>query len=126
MAFQIRKTVFVLEQGVDEGLERDEWDQLADHFLIKEGDNPVGTARLRQTEKGIKIERFAILFNFRGKGAGKVLHQFMLESLNVSGHCIYLNSQLPVISFYKNLGYKEEGELFMEAGIWHKKMIYFS
>jgi ElaA protein len=37
---------------------------------------------------------------------------------------IYLNAQESVISFYSKLGFEKVGDIFIEAGIPHQKMIY--
>jgi predicted GNAT family N-acyltransferase len=132
-AFLIRTQVFVVEQGVDPDLERDSYDTQAIHFLAWEGSRAGGTARMRTTEKGIKLERFAILSEYRGKGLGKVLCQYMLKYID-SGKIqdlkpefkiprVYLNAQVQVIPFYEKLGFIVIGEPFQEAGIWHRKMV---
>ena len=54
---KIRRDVFVLEQGVKEEEEFDEYDSLSRHFLGFYEKNPCGTARVRTTENGIKLER---------------------------------------------------------------------
>ena len=65
IAFSIRKNVFVDEQKVSEDIEWDEFEYEAHHVLAFIEDKPVGTARWRKTQKGIKLERFAVLPEFR-------------------------------------------------------------
>ena len=75
IAFSIRKNVFVEEQKVSEDIERDKFEYEANHALAFVGDKPVGTARWRQTQKGVKLERFAVLPEFRSCGVGKYFVQ---------------------------------------------------
>ena len=75
----IRTQVFVEEQGVPETLEHDEYEALSSHFLVFDQKKAVATARWRRTKDGIKLERFAVLPNYRGKGIGKFLVQYTSE-----------------------------------------------
>ncbi len=67
-AFRIRQVVFVEEQMVDRDEEFDEFDKSSIHYLVLRDDKALGTARWRITENGIKLERFAVLQEERGKG----------------------------------------------------------
>jgi predicted GNAT family N-acyltransferase len=66
-AFQIRELVFVVEQEVDASEEYDEFEDTSIHFLAKLDGAPVGTARWRFTQNGVKMERFAVLQEARGQ-----------------------------------------------------------
>ncbi|MEY2924678.1 MAG: hypothetical protein RLZZ337_1226, partial [Bacteroidota bacterium] len=59
--FEVRRRVFVEEQAVEEVEEYDEFETSSTHLFAKLGDNIVGTCRFRNTDKGIKLERFAVL-----------------------------------------------------------------
>ena len=124
IAFAIRKKVFVEEQKVPEDIEWDEFEYSANHVLAYIQDKPVGTARWRQTRKGVKLERFAVLPEFRSFGVGKNLVQFILNEL-MNSETIYLHAQESVINFYSRLGFKRIGSQFYEAEILHQKMLYF-
>lgn len=125
-ALDIRHQVFVDEQGVDPELEYDEFENESTHYLAFFNDLPAGTARWRHTEKGIKLERFAVLKNFRGKDMGKALVVRVLNDAKKLKKNIYLNAQVQVISFYENLGFETTGDFFEEAGIEHKRMEYIN
>jgi predicted GNAT family N-acyltransferase len=71
--FAIRRTVFVDEQNCPPELEW-EFEDESVHFLATVNDAPAGAARWRQTEKGFKLERFAVLSAFRGRGVGHQLY----------------------------------------------------
>jgi predicted GNAT family N-acyltransferase len=117
-AFSIRKSVFVEEQGVEATLEYDHEEE-AHHYLLFLGEKPIATARWRDTEKGIKLERFAVLPPFRNRGFGEVILKEVINDVALTGKTIYLHAQLRAVSFYERNGFKKEGPLFAEAGIDH-------
>ena len=117
-AFLIRKTVFVEEQGVDPALEYDHEEE-ARHYLLFLGEKPIATARWRETEKGIKLERFAVLPQFRNRGIGEIILKEVLKDVSSSGKVIYLHSQIRAVPFYQRNGFSKVGEQFTEAGIEH-------
>ena len=121
----IRRKVFVEEQNIHEDLEYD--DKKVDAFYVIAIFNllPIGTARYRQTKLGIKLERFAVLKEYRNSGVGKALVSFLVKKLKKNNNLLYLNSQKEVVKFYSKLGFKIVGEEFYEANIPHFKMIYF-
>ncbi len=123
LAFAIRRKVFVEEQGVDPALEYDHEDE-AHHYLLILAGKPVATARWRETEKGIKLERFAVLPGFRNRGIGEIILKEVLKDVTSSGKMIYLHSQVNAISFYARNGFIKFGEQFTEAGIEHFVMKY--
>jgi len=123
-ALDIRKRVFVEEQGISETLEIDGNDSSALHMIVKNGDIAVGTARVRFLSKQqAKMERMAILKSSRGSGIGKGIIAFLEEELKKRGiEQIVLHSQYYVIDFYKKCGYKETGLPFLDADIKHITM----
>ena len=121
-AFAIRKKVFVEEQNVPESLEIENEDE-SFHVLALSGNMPVGTGRWRKTSEGYKLERFAVLKEFRTKGIGRDIVKFVLDQIP-SEDMIYLHAQESVIKFYKDLGFTIIGSTFIEADIVHAKMVY--
>lgn len=120
--FAIRQIVFVQEQNCPPELE---WEYEAEsvHFLAYINDFPAGTARWRKTDNGYKLERFAVLPEFRGKRVAQALIKAVLSDLPVDANYIYLNSQVQAVNLYQKFGFKEVGEAFEEAGIQHFKMV---
>lgn len=121
-AFDIRVKVFVDEQGVDRDLEY-EHEEESTHFIALVDGEEAGTARWRKTEKGIKLERFAVLPDFRSAGVGRELVKAVLNDIDTKAQKIYLHAQSQVVDFYKKQGFEPEGEEFEEAGIKHFKMV---
>lgn len=123
-AFEVRRRVFVEEQGVAEELEYDGNDGKALHMVVKDGAEVVGTARVRfLNAKQAKLERMAVLDGFRRKGIGSGITAFLIEQLkNRQVEQVVLHAQYGVIAFYKSCGFEETGLPFWEAGIKHIEM----
>ena len=80
-ALAIRHKVFVIEQGVDPVLEY-QHDEEAQHYILSMGKKAIGTARWREIDGQIKLERFAVLPRFRSKGFGKIiLLEILIDTL---------------------------------------------
>ena len=119
----IRKNVFTDELGILESELFDEYDKVCDHFIIFDGKNAVGVVRFVQINQDIKLERMAILQEFRTKNHGKnCISQLSdyYQSKNYSK--IFLDSIYSVRNFYKKCGFIEEGEIFQRVGIDHIRM----
>ena len=125
-AFAIREKVFIEEQECDRDEEFDGYDQESIHFVAYYQDEPAGTARYRRTDKGIKLERFAVHQEFRGKGVGKRLVQSALGHIDANvkepGLLLYLHAQLEAMPLYAKYDFKKIGEKFIEAKIEHFEM----
>jgi predicted GNAT family N-acyltransferase len=126
-AQQIRYNVFVIGQNVPPEEEIDKFEDESFHFLAYIDGAPCGAARWRFTEKGMKLERFAVLENYRGNGVGSALVDAVLKDIDSnpdsSGKQLYLNAQLAAMKLYSNFGFRKVGELFQECDIDHYKMV---
>jgi len=122
--FSIRQTVFVIEQKVSREEEFDDFEKSSIHYLGMIDGFPAGTARWRVTENGIKLERFAVLNEFRMKGVAQAILKKVLEHVTPTGVYLYLNAQVTAVGFYEKNGFKKEGPMFTEANIDHFKMYY--
>ncbi len=120
-AFSIRRIVFVEEQQVEERIEY-EFEEDSIHFLALKDGQAVGTARWRRTDKGIKLERFAVLAEHRSSGVGSALLKTILQDIPNDVPYVYLHAQLSAIGLYAKFGFVPEGDQFEEAGIQHYKM----
>lgn len=122
-AFAIRREVFVVEQEVTPEDEFDEFEETSRHFLAYNAEGkPAGAARWRRTQKGIKLERFAVRIQDRGQGVGAALVSKVLEDVQAvagSGQHLYMHAQLPAIPLYEKFDFKTKGDEFLECGIRH-------
>lgn len=118
-AMALRTEVFVEGLGIDPLLEADEFDEIATHYLAFDNHHPVATARWRETEKGIKLERFAVPESFRNKGTGTFLLKSVLADVLPLKKPIYLHAQHTAVNLYRKNGFKIAGNPFEEAGIIH-------
>ena len=122
----IRQIVFRDEQGVsyyeDEILEEELESKT---YLLYKDNKTIGTLRYRIVNGEYKIERFAILKEYRGKGYGLQTLNYLVDMLakEFNPCTITLNGQEKVIEFYKKGGFTPIGDMFQEAGINHVKMI---
>lgn len=121
---RIRHEVFVAEQAVPVELERDEWDEGAEHFLATLDGRPAGTVRLVVEHPGeAHLGRLAVLPPARGSGLGAALVRAVEErGRDRSLVSVVLSAQTQALSFYARLGYTAEGEVFDDAGIPHRWM----
>ena len=120
--FMIRRKVFIEEQDVSEEEEMDGLDDQADQYLLTVNGNPAATARVRfpDQHKG-KVERVAVLKEFRGLHLGEKLMERIIEDISVREGIreILLAAQTRVIGFYGKLGFEAFGEEFLDANIPH-------
>jgi predicted GNAT family N-acyltransferase len=130
----IRQQVFQVEQGVDAALEFDGLDEAATHLLAYPTPPietapiatplPIATARIRTLSKQLaKIERVAVLAEYRGWGIGKAMMIAAIDHIAQQGIPeIKINAQTQVQGFYQKLGFEPQGDVFDEAGIPHIDM----
>ena len=117
---KIRFEVFVDEQNVPEELEIDGLDDEAKHVLVYSDDEPIGTGRILIDGH---IGRVAVLKKYRGLGIGKSVMQELIKWAQKNNlEKLWLSSQWHAHSFYLDLGFVCEGEIYEEAGIDHIKM----
>lgn len=116
----IRKQVFIDEQGVPEALEWDADDQSAVHFLMHAEGDSLGTARLLADGH---IGRLAILPAWRGKGLGqRLMHEVMTYAQARGMSTLLLSAQIQAQPLYQRLGFVVHSDPYMEAGIAHIAM----
>lgn len=118
----IRATVFIHEQAVPEDLEWDGLDPRCAHVLAwNDAGEAVGTARMQANGT---IGRMAVLKDWRGRGVGRALLHALLDLATKRGlPRVTLSAQTHALGFYERAGFHVIGELFMDAGIPHRKMV---
>jgi len=123
MCFDLRRAVFMAEQGVTAA---DEWDGLegeCHHFLALDGTTPLATARLRPTGRSAKLQRVAVAKAYRGIGLGDQIMRHVLNFARENGfEAVRLEAQTTAIAFYTRLGFVACGPDFDDAGIAHRRM----
>jgi len=124
-AFEVRRQVFAVEQQIAEELvfeKAEDGDEI--DIVVKDEGTVIGTARVVFTaDNTAKIERMAVLKNFRNRGVGKGIISFLNEEFKRRNKThIVLHAQYQVIDFYRGCGFRESGLPFEEAGIRHVKM----
>jgi predicted GNAT family N-acyltransferase len=124
----IRREVFVREQGVSIEEELDHYDESPEsciHLLLSDDGSPIGTGRIKAFEgNAAKFQRIAVLAAMRGRGAGSAVVEAMEQAARHAGYGeAVLDAQCQAEPFYAKLGYKPVSpEIFLDAGIPHVRM----
>lgn len=134
--YEIRRKVFIEEQGVPEKEEYDEYDKSAIFCVIYEPNKnsqnneeenlkSVATGRLVLLEDGrYKIGRIAVLREYRGKQYGDMVVKMLVNKAFLSGASeVYVGAQIRAKGFYQTIGFEEYGVPYMESGIEHVGMV---
>ncbi len=117
----IRRRVFIDEQGVPEALEWDGRDETARHVIAESASGQaIGCGRLLDDGH---IGRMAVLPEWRGRGVGRGLLQRLLARATADGlpDC-WLDAQIQATGFYQRFGFVADGDEFLDAGIVHRRM----
>ena len=119
----IRYAVFVDEQGVDVAIEWDDHETTAEHILLVDAGQPIGTARVRRVGDALKCERIAVRESAREAGWGARLMDACETIARERGLCeCVLHAQQRAAAFYSKQGYVVDSDPFEEAGIPHVEM----
>ena len=118
--YNIRREVFGKEQGVDEMVDRDQYDDEAFHVLAYDNHKAVGCGRIVLQDKKAKLGRIAVLKEARKSGIGQKIVEALVD-IAKEHHIdlVYLHSQITALPFYQRLGFNVVGDEFDEAGITH-------
>ncbi|CAL94207.1 GNAT family N-acetyltransferase [Azoarcus olearius] len=117
----LREAVFVVEQGVPLELERDAFDPVCVHALVRsEQGEVIATGRLLPDGH---IGRMAVAQAWRGRGVGGAVLEALVAAARERGFAeVVLNAQITAMPFYERHGFAGFGERFMDAGIPHRAM----
>jgi predicted GNAT family N-acyltransferase len=119
-ALDLRRAVFVEEQGVPPEMEVDDEDKEAIHLVATIGERVVATLRITSMGNADRIGRVAVRREFRRKRiASRLVERASRLIAENGGREIMLHAQIQTVDFYRRLGYCEEGEVEMDAGIPH-------
>lgn len=125
ICLELRRVVFIDEQGVSEADERDDLDAHAVHLLAWVDGVPVGSARLLPMGKIGKIGRVCVLKSQRGTGLGAAIIGTAIEEFRrMPGvETVKLGAQTHALAFYAKLGFTAYGPIYDDAGIPHRDMM---
>ena len=126
IALDIRSEVFMKEFEVNREDEFEFPDEfIANQFLIYKNELPIGTIRYIEREEGIQIQRFAILKDHRHKGYGRQVLTYLDKMLTdkYNPTTLFFNARVDKMEFYESCGYSPSGEVFIDGGSDHIKMI---
>lgn len=123
---EIRRQVFVEEQGFFQGTDRDEHDDHSAtiHVLGLCGDVAGGAVRLYPLQEGLwKGDRLAVLPPFRRRGLGAPLVRFAVRTAaRRGGHRMIAHIQPPNVAFFERLGWYRVGDPGEYVGRPHQMM----
>ena len=126
--WHLREKTFVLEQECIY-LDADGKDLEAEHVLGFQHDQLVAHARIiwpDNPENPVKFGRVCVDSSCRGQGLGKELVKQTLNHIhnhqNFNGN-IEISAQHYLVDFYNELGFTERGEIYLEDGIDHIRMV---
>ena len=101
----------------------DEYDNTCEQFLIKNGEITVGALRLRKENSAVKLERMAILSEFRKMSFGlRTIGEVKKYCMTKNESKIFLDSIYDVRGFYRKCGFSEIGMVFERVGLLHIRM----
>jgi predicted GNAT family N-acyltransferase len=123
-ALDLRREVFVDEQGVALEEDRDGRDDAALHLVaFDDGGELAGTCRLLLDGGRVKLGRMVVRADARGRGiAGLLLAEADARARDLGATTIVLGAQLAATGVYERAGYARYGEVFDDAGIDHVMM----
>ena len=122
-AYRVRHEIFVKEQGLFAGSDRDEFDSQAIHIIALLYGEVIGTVRVYETEENVWFgSRLAVLKPFRGR-AGKVLIEKAEETVKKKKAKRFMAYvQLPNIPFFRRHRWRSVCDVMDYHGIPHQLM----
>ncbi len=124
-SLSIRNKVFVDEQQVPPEMEVDEFEDKTTYVVGYLDSIPVVTARLLPMEQcTYKVQRVAVLKNYRGRQIGKqIMNEIEHFAIKNNYTSLILGAQDQAVGFYSSLGYTINSEGYLDAGIPHHDMV---
>jgi predicted GNAT family N-acyltransferase len=122
-ALDLRRRVFVEEQGVPIEEDLDGRDDEALHLVALIDGELVGTCRLLLGGGQAKLGRMVVAQHARGRGvAGLLLAEADARARDLGAGRIVLGAQLTAQRVYEKAGYEPYGDVFDDAGLPHVMM----
>ena len=123
--YMIRRKIFVQEQALFTVTDRDECDSKALHIIALDESKPVGTVRVYEEKDRIWWGgRLAVLREYRGKAGRPLIHTAIAVVRQKGARRFFANVQKKNVRFFKELGWKEIGNIFLFNEKRHQCMEY--
>lgn len=122
---QLRTEVFVVEQDcVYQDMDDKDFESL--HVVLLLDNNIAAYTRVYESSKASHIGRVVVKKENRKNDLGKLIMKESIDSCeSVYGkQDVTISAQLYLLKFYSELGFKSEGEIYLEDGIKHIQMRY--
>lgn len=119
----IRTAVFVEEQGFVH--EFDETDERCQFIVLYDGDAPAATGRFfpGEQEREYVIGRVAVMKDYRGRGLGRqVVEEAERIIRKLGASSVMLSAQVRARGFYESMGYRTEGDIYLDEYCQHVTM----
>ncbi|MEM1485395.1 GNAT family N-acetyltransferase [Oscillospiraceae bacterium PP1C4] len=123
-ALFVRDVVFTKEQGFADP-DSDEFDPVATHVVLCDGDKPIATGRTYCShEDTFKLGRIAVIKEYRGQELGRAIIS-ELERLSIAQGAkqLTLGAQLYAVPFYQKCGFISTGERYMDEFCEHETLL---
>jgi putative N-acetyltransferase (TIGR04045 family) len=123
--FDVRRQVFVDEQRLFDGTDRDHWDETALHVVAVHEGQVVGAVRLYALdEAGLwQGDRLAVTRRARLLRAGGPLVRFAVRTAGeLGGHLMIARIQETNVNLFRHLGWDPVGDLVDYRGTPHQRM----
>jgi putative N-acetyltransferase (TIGR04045 family) len=126
--YRIRHEVFVEEQELFTGSDRDTYDDDPDvvHVLAYLNGEAVGTVRLFPLDRADRLwqgDRLAVLRSARILGLGRPLVRFAVATAGErGGREMVAHIQLQNVALFERLGWQKKGDVEIYVGVHHQPM----
>lgn len=123
----LRTEAFIVPRNLDPEIDFDGRDAELLHFCMYDGESLVAYLRAEPIDNYLHIGRVAVKADLRKNGYGRKLIEYLFEYAKEKGlKMIELSAVDTAQGFYEKLGFKTEGDYYIEANVPHiymKKMM---
>ena len=121
LLWQLRESVFVVEQKCAYAeLDGRDLEPGTRHVWVASDQGPIGYLRVLDEGDHARVGRVLVARPHRGRGLSDAL---MRTALSVIGdRPSRLSAQSPLAAWYAGYGYVQDGQEFLDDGIWHLPM----
>ena len=118
----VREAVFIHEQGISPELEWDGADEHCRHALVlSQQGEAIGCGRMLANGH---IGRIAVSSKWRKQKVGTAIMEALLNYAHAHDYPqVDVDAQTHAIPFYRSFDFVDEGEVFMDAGLPHIRMV---